>query len=186
MELSAQDRKELLHIARERISNHLDEIESGSPLDIPSHLLQPSGVFVTLRIGEELRGCIGYIEALKPLAIAVSEIAEKAAFEDPRFLPLELSEIESVEIEISVLSPLTLITEIEDIIIGKHGLVIDAGYARGLLLPHVAREFFWTREQFLDHTCAKAGLPPLSWKKSDVKIFAFTTETFSEKDFEKE
>ncbi len=186
MELSAQDRKELLRIARERISNQLHGIESGSPPDVHSHLLRPSGVFVTLRIGDELRGCIGYIEALKPLAIAVSEMAEKAAFEDPRFLSLELSEIESVEIEISVLSPLSLITEIEDIVIGKHGLVIDAGYTRGLLLPHVATEFFWTREQFLDHTCAKAGLPPSSWKKSDVQIFTFTTETFSEKDFEEE
>jgi AmmeMemoRadiSam system protein A len=110
----------------------------------------------------------------------VEEVAQKAATEDPRFPPLTPKELESVEIEISVLSPLKKVTDVDDIIVGTHGLVIDAGYTRGLLLPQVAAEWGCGREQFLSQTCRKAGLTSDAWKQKKVTIYSFTSAVFSE------
>lgn len=186
MELNAQEKVELLEIARRSIEAEVRGVFYSHLPTRHSKLNEKSGVFVTLRIDNELRGCIGYVEAKVPLLRGVHEVAVKAACEDPRFMPLTAKELDQVEIEISVLSPLQPMDEIEDIVIGKHGLVVDAGDRRGLLLPHVATEFSWNREQFLEHTCAKAGLPPTSWKRSDVNVFIFRTDTFSEKDLREE
>lgn len=179
MQLEDKEKRELLRVARSSIDSALrrpsGEISSGM-----ARLQEPSGVFVTLRRGGELRGCIGYVEARLPLVEAVKEVAVKAATEDPRFSPLSLKELDSTEIEISVLSPLLRVTDIQTIEVGKHGLVIDAGFARGLLLPSVPVEYLWTREEFLEHTSLKAGLPPDIWKTSQARIYSFTTETFSE------
>lgn len=179
MHLSDDDRRLLLQIARSSI----DEAARGREwqrLSVPDSLKTPCGAFVTLRQEGELRGCIGFVEAKQPLYLAVAEVAEKAAMEDPRFPPLAAGEVGMTDIEISVLSELTPVTDIRAIEIGKHGLVLEAGWARGLLLPQVAVEYGWDREEFLDHTARKAGLPPEAWRTGKVKKFMFTTDTFSE------
>jgi len=180
MLLEDDEKRELLKRARAAIESEL----SGAPMaQIPNpspHLLEPSGLFVTLRHNGELCGCIGYVEPRLPLCRAAEEIAKKAAFEDPRFPPLTIDEAGDVEIEISVLSPLEEVRDIGAIELGKHGLVIEAGIRRGLLLPHVAVEYNWSREEFLGHVAQKAGLPPESWRQRDNRMYMFTTNTFSE------
>ena len=183
MDLTNEEKRILLKIARSAITSALENKTLPS-LKFQSEVLnRRSGVFVTLRIGEDLRGCIGYIEPLFPLASATQEVAVKAAMEDPRFMPVTPPELNSITIEISVLSPLSDLQDIETIEIGKHGLVIDAGYRRGLLLPQVATEYNWDRKQFLKQISLKAGLPPDAWKRKEVKLFTFTVEKFDESEF---
>jgi uncharacterized protein len=186
MNLTNEEKRALLKIARSSIQSAL----GGKPFPQKEYksesLDRPSGVFVTLRIGENLRGCIGYVEPLFPLAQATQEAAVKAAMEDPRFMPMTLAELAGILIEISVLSSLSELQDKSKIEIGKHGLVIDAGLRRGLLLPQVAIEYGWDREQFLGHTASKAGLPSDAWKRNEVKLFTFTVERFEESEFEKE
>ena len=180
MGLSNKDRTLLLRVARQSIEAGLEGRPVPRRADLPAALRERAGAFVTLHLQHALRGCIGYIEPRFPLYEAVEEVAQKAAFDDPRFPPLIREELEQVEIEISVLSPLHKIGSVEEIEIGKHGLVIEAGYARGLLLPQVATEYGWGKEQFLTQTCRKAGLPGDSWKRSHVNIFVFQCDVFSE------
>jgi AmmeMemoRadiSam system protein A len=183
MELSESDKKELLRIARSSIEQAMKGVPVSTTEQSTGLLGELRGVFVTLRLEHELRGCIGYVEARLPLREAVQEVAQKSAFEDPRFPPLSEEELKRVEIEISVLSPLRKISSVEEIEIGKHGLVVDAGYTRGLLLPQVATEYGWGREEFLSHTARKAGLPADAWKRAGIEIFAFTSDVFSEAEF---
>jgi AmmeMemoRadiSam system protein A len=180
MQLEEKEKRELLRIARSSIESALRRLHEETDAGGLAGLQEPRGVFVTLRRDGELRGCIGYVEARLPLVDAVKEVAAKAATEDPRFLPLSPRELASTQIEISVLSPLSRVDDPQAIEVGKHGLVIDAGFARGLLLPGVPLEYNWTREEFLNHTAMKAGLPPEIWQTGQVKIFTFTTETFSD------
>lgn len=180
MNLSTDAKRELLKIARMSIGAALGECEPPEKQVDQASLAELCGAFVTLHLHGELRGCIGYIEPRYPLSETVEEVAQKAAFEDPRFAPLTLKELKQVEIEISVLSPLRKISDPAEVEVGKHGLVIDAGYTRGLLLPQVATEYGWGREQFLSHTARKAGLPPDAWKKKDVTLYVFTSDVFSE------
>jgi AmmeMemoRadiSam system protein A len=180
--LTEEDKHTLLQIARSAIQSAI-EGKPLSPLIFRNEILQrPSGVFVTLRVENDLRGCIGYVEPLFPLAQATQDVAVKAALEDPRFKPLSASELKNVTIEISVLSPLEDLNNFEKIEIGKHGLVIDSGYRRGLLLPQVATEYGWDRMQFLTHTAIKAGLPQDAWKQKDIRLFTFTVDKFEESD----
>jgi AmmeMemoRadiSam system protein A len=185
MKLTNEEKKALLKIARSSIQSVLDGKQFPRKEYKSEILDQPSGVFVTLHIGEDLRGCIGYVEPFYPLAQATQEAAVKAAMEDPRFMPISLTELASITIEISVLSPLSELDDITKIEIGKHGLVIDAGFKRGLLLPQVATEYEWDREQFLNQTAKKAGLPADAWKRKEVKLFSFTVERFDESEFKK-
>jgi AmmeMemoRadiSam system protein A len=180
MALTDEERHRLITLARMSIESALNLSAPPSTDDLPAPLLEPRGVFVTLKSHGELRGCIGYVEPRVPLAFATIEVAQKAAFEDPRFPPLTRDEWPSVQVEVSILSSLDRVMSIEEIEVGKHGLVIDAGFTRGLLLPQVATEQGWDREQFLRHTALKAGLPPDSWKKSGIRLYTFTTETISE------
>lgn len=138
------------------------------------------GVFVTLHHRGRLRGCVGQIEAVGPLSDAVARCAVAAACEDPRFPPVEAAEIADLEIEISLLSPLKPLAA-SQIEIGRHGLVVERGSRRGLLLPQVAAERHWQWPRFVEETCVKAGLSRDSWKDSATRTFAFTTEVFSEK-----
>ena len=186
MSLSDDDRRALLRSARESIRRALAGEWRVGATRAEGELGEPRGVFVTLHLAGELRGCIGYIEPVVPLAQAVEEVAIKSAVEDPRFPPLTSRELARVEIEISVLSPLRQVLDVGQIEPGKHGVVISAGYRRGLLLPQVATEYGWGREQFLSHTCLKAGLPPDSWKEEGVEIYSFTTDIFSERDLRQE
>jgi AmmeMemoRadiSam system protein A len=186
MKLTNEEKKALLEAARSSIQSALER-KSFPKIEYKSDKFdQPSGVFVTLRTGEDLRGCIGYVEPFFPLVKAVQEAAVKAAVEDTRFMPVTPAELKSITIEISVLSPLSELNDTEKIEIGKHGLVIDSGFRRGLLLPQVATEYNWNREQFLNHTAIKAGLPPDAWKYKEVKIFSFTVEKFEESEFQGE
>lgn len=141
---------------------------------------QTGGAFVTLRSEGELRGCIGYIEYPGPVRTAVEDVARKAAFGDPRFEPLGPDELDRVQIEISVLTPMRRITSPAEITIGRDGLVIQCRGRRGLLLPQVATEYGWDAEEFLENTCRKAGLPVGAWREPSAELEAFSAEVFSE------
>jgi AmmeMemoRadiSam system protein A len=146
-------------------------IESSDPALRESH-----GAFVTLYRNGELRGCIGYIESPMPLLETIEEVAIRSATEDPRFLPIAEEELDGLDIEISILSIPVEVKNIEDIEVGRHGLIIEAGRMRGLLLPQVATEYGWDRETFLRETCRKAGLSPESWTSPATKIYSFSAE----------
>jgi len=135
---------------------------------------------VTIKKGGSLRGCIGYVEAIKPLVVTVSEMAAAAALRDPRFPPVGPDELDQLELEISVMSPIFKVTDTSEIQTGLHGLIVRRGAYQGLLLPQVATEYGWDRETFLSHTCRKAGLPPEAWKMEGTEISAFTAEVFGE------
>jgi AmmeMemoRadiSam system protein A len=142
---------------------------------------EPRGAFVTLHTLGDLRGCIGYVESALPLSRVVEEVAEKAAFEDPRFPPLTPEEYPAVEVEISVLSPLHQISSPEEIAVGSHGLLLEQGWHRGLLLPQVATEYGWDRMVFLENVARKAGLPAVAWKDPSTRIFIFAADIIREK-----
>jgi len=152
----------------------------GGGVTVPESLNRPGGAFVTIRHHGELRGCIGYIESLLPLSKVVAEVAEKAAFHDPRFQPLTAREAGEIALEVSILSPLIVVKSVEDIRVGYHGLLIEQGLARGLLLPQVALEYGWNREQFLEHTARKAGLPEDAWRDPSTTLFIFTADIVRE------
>ena len=137
------------------------------------------GVFVTIHVRGRLQGCIGVTEPSEPLGEAVVRCAVSAAIQDPRFTPMKEPQLEEMGIEISLLSPLEPIVP-EAIEVGRHGLLIAKRAQRGLLLPKVAIEHRLTREQFLEETCRKAGLPREAWKDPETQIFGFTCEVFSD------
>jgi AmmeMemoRadiSam system protein A len=173
------ERRELLALARSAIEA---AVQRGDSPDLPvaSPLLAvPSGAFVSLHERGRLRGCIGQIDAIHPLAVTVARCAAAAAMEDPRFPPVTPDELSGLEIEISVLSPLLPVRP-EEIEVGRHGLLVSRGWQRGLLLPQVATQFHWNRERFLQETCHKAGLEADAWQNPGTKIEAFTAEVFSE------
>ncbi|MFH1858562.1 MAG: AmmeMemoRadiSam system protein A [Candidatus Omnitrophota bacterium] len=171
----------LLKAARSAIESHLKG-KAFSPPDTKSPaLLEKRGAFVTLTEEGSLRGCIGRIEAKEPLIQTVSQMALEAAFRDPRFPSLHEKELPAISVEVSVLSPLRRVERVEEIQVGRDGLLIEKGFAAGLLLPQVATEYGWTREEFLEHTCLKAALPVTAWKEKGVNLYAFTAEIFSEK-----
>ena len=132
-----------------------------------------------------MRGCIGQLPSNHPLIEVVAHCAKAAALEDPRFRPLSPQELDEIEIEISVLSPLEPIA-LHQIEPGKHGVVVTRGAHRGVLLPQVAAEYQWTAERFLEETCEKAGLERDAWKDAETCIEAFTAEVFSESDLRSE
>ena len=180
MVLTDLEKKSLIDIARTTIECKLkgrDVPELHPELEI---LKQKSGAFVTLKKHGRLRGCIGYIEARKPLYKTVSEMAIAAAFNDPRFPPLKPDELMHITLEISVLSPLKEIKDIKEIEIGIHGLYITKGYDSGLLLPQVATEYKWDSLTFLEETCYKAGLRPNAWKDKDTRIYIFSADVFDQ------
>ncbi len=179
--LSHAQRVFLLKLAREAIRAELE----GRPLELPlvsdPQLLEKRGAFVTLHKHGQLRGCIGNFFSEKPLYETVADMAVSAAFHDPRFEPLQPSEFNEIEIEISALTPLVPITDVEQIQVGVHGIYIVKGPYRGVLLPQVATEYGWDRYTFLDQTCLKAGLYPGCWKEPDTQIFIFSAEIFDER-----
>lgn len=178
--LTLDAKRELLGIAREAILSAIQNRPYAEPGTINEELSRPRGAFVTIRLGRELRGCIGYVESPRPLTEVVADVARKAACEDPRFLPVTLPEFEHAIIEISILSPLRHITAIEEIEVGTHGLLLEVGMNRGLLLPQVATEYGWDREAFLDAVAKKSGLYPSAWREPDARIFVFSAEIVNE------
>lgn len=180
MKLTEEEKKTLLEIARKSIEEEFGRGSVDFDREFSQALTQKCGVFVTLTIDGELRGCIGYIIGDKPLYELVYDVAKKSAFEDPRFYPLTEEELDSIEIEISVLSPPKRIHSIDEIKVGEHGLIIQKGPFHGLLLPQVATKYNWTVKEFLEHTCLKAGLSKNEWKDPQTKIEIFTADVFSE------
>jgi AmmeMemoRadiSam system protein A len=177
--MTEADKAILLQTARESIRARLENRRPryGQP---SADLRKPFGVFVTLHIAGRLRGCIGTLEGNDPLFEAVKEMSISSAFKDPRFPPLRLDELDNIHIEISVLTPLTKVTETDEIAVGIHGLYVKKGTRSGVLLPQVAVEQGWNREEFLSNTCRKAGLPSDAWTKDEVVFFSFTAEIFGE------
>ena len=176
--LTESDQETLLQMARVAL---VDYVSSGKipTIEEPGESLrQKCGAFVTLRRGKSLRGCIGIIEANAPLYQTVRQCAVWAGTNDPRFPQVMKGEVAGLNIEISVLSPLFDIAP-EEVEVGRHGLLVSRGVIRGLLLPQVASERKWGREQFLEETCRKAGLPLDAWRH-DAKIQAFTAQVFEE------
>jgi AmmeMemoRadiSam system protein B/AmmeMemoRadiSam system protein A len=176
--LSEQEKKALHQIAKTVIENKA----KGKPvpefkIDSPT-LTENRGAFVSIHKRGQLRGCIGYIEGRGPLYRTIEEMAEAAAFRDPRFMPVHERELPDLEIEISVLTPLKKITDVNEIEVGKHGIYIKQGWASGLLLPQVATEYGWDRQTFLEHTCQKAGLPSNAWKDKNTEIYIFSADIF--------
>jgi AmmeMemoRadiSam system protein A len=180
--LSQKQRTQLLRIARQSIEAALDgrraEVDAA---ELDEALRQPSGAFVSLHTGDgALRGCIGSIEPVAPLWQAIVSSAISAAFRDPRFHPLGKEELGNVELEISVMSPIGPVADVEEIEVGRDGLIISRGSRTGLLLPQVATDYGWDRETFLRQTCVKAGLSPDAWQSDDCRIEKFSAEVFSE------
>ncbi|MEA3400749.1 MAG: AmmeMemoRadiSam system protein B [Armatimonadota bacterium] len=179
-ELNAEQQRRLLALARETVEAvTAGEAPPEPPADDPA--FQPQrAVFVTLNKQGRLRGCIGSLQARQPLGEAVISSAASAATEDPRFMPVTAAEVDELEIEISVLSPLRTVDDPEEIMVGEHGVIVSQGRRRGVFLPQVAPEQGWDREEMLAHLCAeKAGLPPDAWQKG-ATLQVFTAQVFSE------
>lgn len=177
--LTQEQRAALLATARRAIRERVRGAPSASPWAEDPALLAPGAAFVTITCEGELRGCIGYIEAIKPLAEAVTHCAASAAVADPRFPPVTPGELSRLRVEISVLSPLRPIADPGEIRVGTHGLFISHAGRHGLLLPQVATDFGWDRETFLRQTCVKAGLPADAWKHG-AEIQVFTVDHFTD------
>ncbi|NCC25356.1 MAG: AmmeMemoRadiSam system protein A [Deltaproteobacteria bacterium] len=154
-------------------------LKANEPLRPESEMLtRKLGAFVTLKTRGNLRGCIGSVIGDHPLEDTIRRMAAAAAFEDPRFQPLEARELSDLEIEISVLGPLELVPDPNKVVPGRDGLLVSRHGRSGLLLPQVATEWGWDREQFLSHTCRKASLPAEAWKDPETQIYRFQAEVF--------
>lgn len=179
--LSDEDRRSLLTLARRSLEQGVQGLGLPDLSGFSGQLLEKAGAFVTLRHQGALRGCIGQVEAHHPVVQTVAECSVSAALHDPRFQPVDPSELPDLAIEVNVLSPPFDIRP-DDIEIGRHGLLVSSLFARGLLLPEVAVEWNWDPQRFLDETCHKAGLPAGAWRQ-DARVQAFTTQVFAEPGF---
>lgn len=181
-ELNANEKQVLLAIARQAI---IHSVRTGEEYIEPREektLNQRNGCFVTIKQHGKLRGCIGNFQSELPLFREVACMALASATRDPRFYPMKEADLDSFSVEISVLSPLRKIDSIDEIEVGKHGIYIEKGYCRGVLLPQVATEHGWDRLTFLRQTCLKAGLAPGAWEADDAEIYVFSAQIFGESD----
>jgi AmmeMemoRadiSam system protein A len=172
------DRRRLLELARRALEarvrrEYAPALERGGALDIRC------GAFVTIHRGGDLRACLGRLGDDWPIARVVAHLGRAVADSDPRFHPVTVEELETLSIEISALTPEREVRSVQEIEIGRHGLIIERGSRRGLLLPQVATEHGWDVKTFLEHTCVKAGLPPDAWTQ-DVHILSFEAEVFND------
>ena len=176
--LTAVERRTLLAIARASMTARVAaQAYAAPPAD--GALARRLGAFVTLRLDETLRGCIGCTDTDRPLAEVVARCAAAAAAEDSRFSPLSERELQAVVLEVSVLGPIEPLVDPDQVQVGRDGLIVEKGPRRGLLLPQVATEWGWDRETFLSQACVKAGLGPDAWK-SGAQLFRFEAEVFGE------
>ncbi len=179
--LTSREKDELLRLARKSVETAVGQkklYDAPEPKD--DALLMDRGAFVTLKKGGELRGCIGYVSPSSPLYQTVRDVAAFAAVRDRRFPPVNQIELRDLEYEISALSPMRRVTDIKQIQMGKHGLLVRKGGYEGVLLPQVPVEQRWDRKTFLDETCNKAGLPRSCWQDPDADLFMFTALVFGE------
>jgi hypothetical protein len=177
--LSPAQRRRLLTIARETITQY---VRSGTlpPIQETDPVLSAqNGAFVTIKRRGQLRGCIGNFVSRDPLYRTIMTMAVAASTQDPRFTPMTPVELNDMDLEISVLTPMRLITDVKEIQVGRHGLYLVKGRHSGTLLPQVAAEYGWDRLTFLEQTCRKAGLPPDAWKEG-AEIYVYEAEVFGE------
>lgn len=179
--LNKAERDFLLKSARNAIKTHL---EIGRMEMLPTRdpvLREGRGAFVTLHKGEELRGCIGFLESAEPLNETVCRMSVEAAVGDPRFPAVSLSELPGLKIEISILTKPARVSGPEAVVMLRDGVIIRRGCCQGVFLPQVAAETGWDREKFLSVLCTnKAGLPANAWKDKETEIYTFQAEVFAE------
>jgi AmmeMemoRadiSam system protein A len=178
-EFTPEERAVLLRLAHESILSALERREISLTPPSP-HLDEPRGAFTTIYFHGNLRGCVGYVFPVASLYRTVAETARAAAFEDTRFSPVSPQEAPELDVSLSILSPLRVITP-EEVEIGRHGLVVSHGGRRGLLLPQVPVEHQWDRATFMEQTCRKAGLPLDAWRQG-ATLEAFTAEVFGDRE----
>ena len=179
--LSAAQRKRLLEIARESITSYVKDGKRKTFTESDPVLNQPMGAFVTLHETGELRGCIGNMVGQGPLYKTIANMAIEAATGDPRFPKLSSGEIDKINLEISVLSPLKRVKSADEIKIPGEGVIVKSGFNSGVYLPQVATETGWNKEEFLTSLCGqKAGLRPDAWKDPATELYTFTAEVFGE------
>ena len=176
--LTEEDELVVLSLARRALEArvaglHPPDVDCTGPLGLRC------GAFVSVHCGDDLRGCLGRLTGEAPLGQTIVHLGAAIADRDPRFTPVTIDELPRLHIEISLLTPERPITSIEEIEVGRHGLIIERGHARGLLLPQVAAEYGWDRTTFLEHTCLKAGLPRDAWKDG-ARVLVFEARVFSE------
>jgi AmmeMemoRadiSam system protein A len=177
--LTIKEQAELLKIARDTIVVYVSRRDVPGCACTSPGLHQHVGCFVTIKQSGALRGCIGNFVSDQPLCLLVQELAISAATRDSRFYPMQPADLADFQIDISVLSPLVKTTSVEQIQVGVHGISIIKGHYRGVLLPQVAAEYGWDRDQFLRHTCIKAGLPEDAWQE-ECDIYIFSAQVFGE------
>ena len=173
------DRCRLLALARRALEarvrrEHDPQPESGGALDTRC------GAFVSIHRGHQLRGCLGHIDDDRAIAEVVAHLGRAVADSDPRFPPVAADELEALSIEISALTPAREIHSIEEIEIGRHGLIVEQGHRRGLLLPQVATQHGWSVQAFVERTCLKAGLATTTWQQPQSRLFVLDAEVFAE------
>ncbi len=182
--LTKKEKVTLLKIARDTLKAYFLGEKFVLPEIKDSALKEKRGAFVTLKKNGKLRGCIGRIQPFNSLAQGVSDIVIKSATSDTRFSPVVYDELKDIIIEISALTPPSKIKNLDDIIIGRDGVIIKEGFSQGVFLPQVAEETGWSKEEFMENLCIyKAGLPKDAWKNPLTEIYTFQAEVFSEEDF---
>jgi hypothetical protein len=182
--LTAEEEQALLKLARATLVEWVGRGSKKmdlSPFNLTPVLKRNAGAFVTFHKQGDLRGCIGYIEPIKPLHETVMDNARNAATNDPRFPAVTKDELDDIDIEISVMSPLRKVSNVNEIVVGKHGLVIKKGWNQGVFLPQVPVEQGWNLTQYLEGICRKASLPRGAWKEG-AELLVFTAQVFGEKE----
>lgn len=180
--LNEQQQARLLEIARQSMETFVREQETIEVTETDPELMRKCGAFVTLKKSGQLRGCIGHIEAVEPLYLTVRDMAIAGATQDWRFPPVIVEELSEIDIEVSVLSELEKITDVNQIEVGVHGVVLEKGGQKGVFLPQVAPEQGWNRVQLLDNLCAhKMGLPADAWREG-ADIYIYTAQVFGERE----
>lgn len=178
-EISPELRRRLLRVARETLTSALRDGTVAITPPSPDDPATPRNAFVTLTQSGHLRGCTGTLSAERPLTPTIAELVVSSAVRDPRFPPMRPEELPGTAIEISVLSE-PVESSADEVEIGRHGVIVERGFRRALLLPQVAIEHRLSREQLLDAVCEKAGLPRHAWREPDTRLLTFTAEVFGE------
>jgi uncharacterized protein len=176
--LDPAERAALLGLARGAILAHLGAAPAPAPPNAGRLATEERGLFVAVYVGEALRGCIGAFAGKGPLGVAAARVAVSAASEDPRFPPIGPEDLPELRITVSVLGMRRLVQDPSAIRIGRDGLVVQRDLHRGVLLAHVAEAHGWGPEEFLKHTCLKAGLAADAWREADTKVEAYDVEEF--------
>ena len=176
--IEREDQQRLLKLARRAIEARVRR----QPAPVPERggrLDDPHGAFVTIHCDGDLRGCLGRLDPDEPLAETVAQLAASVSDSDPRFSPVQPGELGGIDVEISVLTPEREVASIAEVVVGRHGLIVEQGGRRGLLLPQVATEYGWDAETFVSHTCLKAGLPADAWRRG-ARMLVFEAQVFGD------